>query len=472
MESGHANKLRLPVRWALVVSLVCLAAWRPPAAAAADPTVEALQDELRRVFPLPPPVPAMQDRGLQVQDPFAIVQKEYLWAAPMEQAPTPRRVSLRQIRSYAAPLRQTHAACVKIITPYWHGAGVLISPSGDVLTSYHLLAGAPSVTVQTLDGRLYPVTNAAAFSAVHDLGLVRISGGPFVCLPVAPPAPPAAGQALSIVGHPGEVSWKLSSGTVIRRNADAGTDVLHFDSDIGRGNSGGPIVDESGRLLAITACAAKLADGSSVKIGVPASTIATFLAAPPNPASFADLGTLERNRRVAEFLRSLYVLMGDWMESWAAGMGNVALAATPGRDPGPGPRVALRNLERPAAESVTFLLLRSLMARCSAFADLDPGLRTSMDGFSGMLNHLVDCTTALGAAGGRSAGEIQQALAEARRHRTLAATQFGKALTRLDEFAARTDPAAGEAYRSRRWEALEKKYAPAGCHVDLNGPEG
>ena len=115
---------------------------------AMDP-IAALQQELGAIFKTHSDLTTYTT--LSSEDPHAIIERKFLWARPPDVLPLPLSISLRQIRSYAAPIRQAHAASVKIITPYWHGAGVVISAEGDILTSYHLVAGAPIVTVQTLD---------------------------------------------------------------------------------------------------------------------------------------------------------------------------------------------------------------------------------------------------------------------------------------------------------------------------------
>jgi hypothetical protein len=475
MGSFHHDNVLVTARCPLVAVLFTLCGLTCGTILAADPTLESLQRELRQIFPASPTKNPSVSPGVATSaDPYAIIEKDYLWAGTANPAERPRSTSLRQIRSYTPPIRQAHAACVKIITPYWHGAGIMISPTGDVLTSYHLVAEAPAITVQTLDGRLHPVTGIAAFSATHDLALLRVNGSSFVCLPVDREAPPATGQPLSIVGHPGGVSWKLSSGRMLRQAADDGSDVIHFDSDIGRGNSGGPVIDEAGRLCALTACAATLADGSTVKVGVSAKAMREFLASPRHDVSLPELAVLERNRRAAEFLQEVYLLMDEWMGAWLASMGEVSVSLS-GRDatlPAAGRRVTFVNLQHAAGSSIQFLLLRSLMARSSELSDLNSQLKASMTDFSGVLGHLLACSAALSQAAGRSSSEARLALAQARQERALASRHFGAALVRLDTFSRGMALRETKPRRTGRLDSLVSKYVPGGCRVEINSPEG
>jgi hypothetical protein len=401
------------------------------------------------------------------------VEKDFLLAGPSEPAPAAPLTSLLRIRNYPPPVRQTHAACVKIITPQWHGAGVVISADGDILTSYHLVAGAPAVSVQMLDGRLLRVTKVLAASATHDLALLHIEDGPFAFLPVTPTTRPAVQSRLSIVGHPGEWSWKLDSGTVVRYNTESGTEVIHVDADIGRGNSGGPMVDEAGRLCAITACSATLADGSTVKVGVSAQAIAEFLSSPGTPLPLKELAAAEKNRRSAEFLQSLCLLTEEWMHDWLEAMGKVTLAdaRTPSKAPQE-PRVAFLNTERAAEASLKLLLLKTMVARCIDRSTPDPALVASGSNLGLALDRLMDCTAILTQASGSTPTGVRTALEQVRQNHTLATLRFGQALTSLVPAGRTAELNRSNPSDFQRLETLRQHYAPPGSHHTNNGSEG
>ena len=461
-------RLVLPA-WLAVCGLI------PWAINAADPTLEALQHELRQIFPTPAPArPDAARLSREPSAPYSIVERTYLWFDAASQKPLTLPLTRRQIRTLSPPVRLAHVACVKIITPYWHGAGVLISPSGDVLTSYHLVAGAPAVTVQTFDGRLWPITEIASVSDVHDLALVHLEGGAFVCLPLTDTHPATSGQRLSIVGHPGDNSWMLSTGETLRQTTDARTDVLQFSSDIGRGNSGGPIIDETGRLCALTACAAKLADGTAVKVGISARAMQDFLSAPRHPVSLAELASRERSRRAAAFMEDVYRLMDEWLYTWIASMGDVTLtlSGTEGGHSAPDRRVAFANLQTASGSAVQFLMLKALMLRCSTVTRVDPQVRESMNEFSSVLDHLIACSSVLNKAGGQTPEEVRLALRKAGQERTLAARDFARALARLAEFERRIAAASANPSGPDRLTPLIERYVPAGCHIETHQPEG
>ena len=123
----------------------------------------------------------------------------------------------------------------------------------------------------------------------RDVALLRVPGGPFVSLALAPDEP-AAGAALSVVGYPcrcGDgngfdsahvLSPVLTQGTTRARVPMAGGwEALGTDAPIEHGNSGGPVLDDRGQVVGLATFAdAGAAPGPGVprSFAVPASVAA------------------------------------------------------------------------------------------------------------------------------------------------------------------------------------------------------
>ncbi len=470
-------------RFAGIVGILLVAS----ASFAFDPTIEDLRTELRRLFPAPANAvhAARVERG--PVDPYSIVHRDYLLARPADLIGRPVQVSLRAIRQYPVPLRQAHAACVKILTPYWHGSGVLISPSGDVLTSYHLVAGALAASAQTMDGRIHPIDGVKAYSALHDLAIVHIDGGPYPSLSPRDHPAPAAGTRLFVVGHPGELAWKLTEGRVIRHTADAGTRVMHFESDVTRGNSGGPVIDAEGRLCAITACAAELADGTRVKVGIAADALRDFLRTRPGGSiDFSSLAAAERNRQTADFLEVIFGLTEDLMIDWQSAMAAVDVEARPLPPPAeasapavagagaavvaPAP-VAFVNTRLCADTAMRLLVFQALLRRCATAEGLSPELRQSMHDYVAVLDHMVEAAALLSRRPTTPA-EARDKMRQAADHRLEADHRFGAAVTVLQGVGKTFGLDAAAPQRYAELEAMRRKYAPTGSRMQPGDPGG
>jgi S1-C subfamily serine protease len=438
----------------------------PPPSFAADPSILDLQRDLTTLFP-PSPVATHTPSRSPPDSPHTIIEREFLLTRTPDIERPSTKLSLRQIRSAPAAIKNAHAACVRIITPYWQGAGVLISPSGDILTSHHLIAGVPCVSVQTIDGHIYTVTNITAASATHDLALINITGGPFPFLSAKTNPDPSRGTALHIVGHPGNNPWKLANGSVIRRTFDRGTEILHFDADVARGNSGGPIVDDAGRLLAITACSATLADGSTVKVGIAAPAIRAFLAEPRLPRDFADISRIERNRRMAEFLGQLYVMMDAWIADWLASMSQVTLERADGLpETAPLAKARFANARQAYEKSAKLLLLKTLMLRCTLVQDLDSPLIASIAGSTATLDAIMDGSLLLGSGAGATPQEAAAIIARLNRCKLDAEKHFGEALATVQTVSTRLELNITDPQHIKQLADIGARYnSPAGCRV-------
>ena len=421
--------------------------------------MDELQREWHHAFP-----PAQADSTSPPESPpspFAIADKAFLLITPMNQQLSTLTRSILEVRNYPDPMRRAHEACVKVITPTRHGAGIVVSPHGDILTSYHLVTDAPGVAILTLDGQVFSVTNILACSVVYDLALIKIPADTPVFLPPDRTAPIPPGTRLGIVGHPSRQSWQWTTGAVIRRNDEGATHLLHFESDVGPGNSGGPIIDETGRLCALTACAATLEDGSKVKVGVDVETLRQFLNAPHVATSFAALAVQDKDRRIAGVLGTLYVVMGDWLRQWADAMSAVGIEANPSAS-GSGQSIRLVNTRRTAELSTRLLVLRTLLDTYANTEGLSPSLaqstEASITSIDTLINGLAELPTTATPA---RLKEAIPALVSCRRQ---AEQQYGRALS---EFGDRKDIP-----QQNRLELLRKHYSPAGCRVETAGAGG
>ena len=133
------------------------------------------------------------------------------------------------------------------------GSGVIVSADGLILTNAHVVAGSTQVTVASLGGRSVGA-KVVSVDEASDLALLRADEGTFHPIEFAPDRLPGAGTQLFVLGNRGdqgiEVGW-ARMGTHARMRA--GARPLEFWAEvlapIGPGNSGGALVDASGRLV-------------------------------------------------------------------------------------------------------------------------------------------------------------------------------------------------------------------------------
>jgi len=136
------------------------------------------------------------------------------------------------------------------------GTAVVLTPSGDVVTNEHLVAGQNTATLVAADGQR-SLARVVASDAAADLAWLRVDGASG--LPVARLAGPgtvavgedvvAIGNALNLDGAP-----TISRGVVsaVGRSTASLQDVIQTDAAISSGSSGGVLVDRAGMVVGLT----------------------------------------------------------------------------------------------------------------------------------------------------------------------------------------------------------------------------
>jgi S1-C subfamily serine protease len=155
------------------------------------------------------------------------------------------------------------------------GTGMVLTPSGEVLTNNHVIEDASSITVK-IDGRGRSYTaKVLGTDATDDVALLQIQGvsglatvspGDSSKVTVGDPVL-AIGNALDLQGPPTVTQGTVSAlgRTITASGGSGGSETLNgliqTDAPISPGNSGGPLVDASGHVIGITTAAAT--NGSS-----------------------------------------------------------------------------------------------------------------------------------------------------------------------------------------------------------------
>ncbi len=154
------------------------------------------------------------------------------------------------------------------------GSGVLIDPSGRVLTNNHVVEGAASIRVRLDDGRRFDA-RVVGRDPLTDLALLEVDAGrdplPFARLGDSDAL--RVGDWVVAIGNPFGLASSVSAGIVSAKAREIGAgpydDFLQTDAAINPGNSGGPLFDLSGRVVGVNT--AIVGGGSGVGFAVPSN---------------------------------------------------------------------------------------------------------------------------------------------------------------------------------------------------------
>jgi putative serine protease PepD len=149
----------------------------------------------------------------------------------------------------------------------------------DIITNFHVVADAVSAGVMTVDVLQGDRTIKGTIVRVDrgdDLAVVHVADQ-FVALHAAA-VRPSIGSTVMAVGSPLGLGGTVSIGIVSGFRSLGGSDYVQFSAPISPGNSGGPIVDRSGHVVAI-ATAKLVGDGvEALGFAIPVQTACAALA--------------------------------------------------------------------------------------------------------------------------------------------------------------------------------------------------
>ena len=135
-----------------------------------------------------------------------------------------------------------------------NGSGVIISESGLVLTAAHVIAEANKLQVVTSQGTVG--ASILRVDDVNDLAVLKLDGGKYQFLAIAPSRSVRLGQEVATIGFPNITiqgfSPKITKGSVSSENG-IGDDPRSWQISVPvqPGNSGGPLLDEYGNIVGI-----------------------------------------------------------------------------------------------------------------------------------------------------------------------------------------------------------------------------
>jgi S1-C subfamily serine protease len=217
------------------------------------------------------------------------------------------RVSPSVVNVTTQVLRRTFF--FEIIPEEGAGSGFVLDKEGHILTNYHVIRGAETIEVTFIDETTLPA-QVIGSDPRNDIAVLKVDATPDLLAPVqlGSSATLQAGQRAIVIGNPfGQFGSTLTTGVISALDRTLqGQDgrqisgIIQTDAAINRGNSGGPLLDSSGRVIGITtAIFSPTGTNAGVGFAVPVDTLHRIL---------PDLLTLGRYRHPWLGIRYAYRL--------------------------------------------------------------------------------------------------------------------------------------------------------------------
>lgn len=166
--------------------------------------------------------------------------------------------------------------------PQGAGSGFVWDKKGHIVSNYHVVYQANTLTVTFPDGTRYDA-KLVGVAPDYDLAVLKIDAPPEKLIPVAvfPSHDLQVGQPVYAIGNPFGLDTTLSAGIVsaLGRAITSMTDrkiydVIQTDTAINPGNSGGPLLSALGQLIGVnTAIVSPNGANAGIGFAVPSDTV-------------------------------------------------------------------------------------------------------------------------------------------------------------------------------------------------------
>ncbi|MFN0245002.1 MAG: S1C family serine protease [Planctomycetota bacterium] len=166
--------------------------------------------------------------------------------------------------------------------PQGSGSGFVWDERGYIVTNFHVIQGADRAIVTLQDQKQYDA-ELVGFEPDYDLAVLKINapGSQLTALPLGTSKDLMVGQKVFAIGNPFGLDHTLTTGVISGLSrvitSVSGRDiesVIQTDAAVNPGNSGGPLLDSSGRLIGVNTAIVGTT-GSNVGIGfaIPVDTV-------------------------------------------------------------------------------------------------------------------------------------------------------------------------------------------------------
>lgn len=190
-----------------------------------------------------------------------IREKAQIQTVPVD---TGRELSAAEV--YARNVNSTVGITTAVTTNIWgfqttsaaSGSGFIISTDGYILTNYHVIDGADSITVSLFDGTAYDAA-LIGYDESNDIAVLKVDAQNLSPILWGDSDSLNVGDPVVAIGNPlGELTFSLTAGMVsakdrkVTLSSTVTMNLIQTDCAINSGNSGGALFNMYGEVIGVT----------------------------------------------------------------------------------------------------------------------------------------------------------------------------------------------------------------------------
>jgi putative serine protease PepD len=166
------------------------------------------------------------------------------------------------------------------------GSGFVYDSRGDIVTNQHVVDGAQSITVKLWNGKTYKATVVGTDSST-DLAVIRVDAPASQLHPLSlgDSSEVQVGDGVVAIGSPFGLEETVTNGIVSALHREMRSqsgftidDSIQTDAAINHGNSGGPLLNSSGKVIGVNSQIESDSGGNDgVGFAIPSNTVQTIV---------------------------------------------------------------------------------------------------------------------------------------------------------------------------------------------------
>ena len=170
------------------------------------------------------------------------------------------------------------------------GSGFILRADGLIATNLHVIGEARPISVRTFDGKTYLVESIYAHEKSQDLAILKIAAKDLAALELGDSDTLVQGQPVVAIGNPQGLEHSVVAGVISGLRKDiGGMSMIQLAIPIEPGNSGGPLVDLSGKVHGLLTMKSLVTDNLGYAVTI--NSIKPLLA-DPNPIAMSKWLTI------------------------------------------------------------------------------------------------------------------------------------------------------------------------------------
>jgi S1-C subfamily serine protease len=169
------------------------------------------------------------------------------------------------------------------------GSGFIATTDGKVVTNYHVIKDASTVTVKLNDGRVFTLNSVVNYDEVRDIAVLQLPLYNIQAVTLGDSGKIANGDDIVVIGNPLGLENSVTTGVISATSRVISNQIwIQFSAPVSPGSSGGPIFNSKGEVVGIVTSKIVEEGVEGINFAVPVNDVKGLLSY-NKPATFSEL---------------------------------------------------------------------------------------------------------------------------------------------------------------------------------------